>query len=148
MEARMTTPRECLLEKLYDAYRLEQKALRILTIAQEMARLCPRLRARLKEHTDETRWQSRLLEVCLENMGEQPRAHRPKWGFLPPAHSGMALKRREIACYRDLIAAAEAANETDIAQVAREILAQEIAMSTWLEDYFAPAAATRIGAMS
>jgi ferritin-like metal-binding protein YciE len=148
MEARMTTPRECLLEKLYSAYRLEQKGLRILGIAQEMARLCPRLRARIKEHADETRWQSRLLEVCLENMGEKPGAHRPKWDFLPPAHTGIALKRREIACYRDLIAAAEAANEPDIAQVAREILAQELAMSAWLEDYFYPAASTRIGAMS
>lgn len=143
----MTTPREFLLEKLYNAYRLERKALRVMTIAYEMARLCPRLRLRLREHIDETRWQSRLLEVCLENMGEQPKAHRPKLG-LPPAHTGVALKQREIAAYRDLIAAADAAGEPDIAQVGREILAQEIAMSSWLHDYSYPSAAMPLGAAS
>lgn len=143
----MTTPRECLLEKLYDAYRLERKALRILTVAQPMARLCPRLRARLREHVDETKWQARLLEVCLENMGEKPKAWRPGWG-LPPAHTGMALKRREITAYRDLVTAAEAAGEPEIAQVGREILAQEIAMASWLEDYLYPATQYRVGALS
>ena len=143
----MTTPRECLLEKLYDAYRLERRALRVLTVAQEMARLCPRLRARIKEHFDETKWQSRLIEACLESLGEKPRAKRLTWG-LPPMRTGMALKRREITAYRELIAAAEAAGEPDIAQAGREILAQEVAMSTWLEDYLYPASSNRIGALS
>lgn len=143
----MTTPREYLLEKLYDAYRLERKALRILNVAQHMARLCPRLRGRLRDHADETKWQVRLLEVCLENLGEKPRTWRAGWG-LPPAHTGIALKRREITAYRELLSAAEAAGEAEVAQVAREILAQEIAMVSWLEDYHYPAAATRVGALS
>ena len=135
----MTTPREFLLEKLYDAYCLERKALRILSAAQQVARLCPHVRARLREHADETRWQSRLLEVCLENLGEKPKERRLGWG-LPPAHTGAALKRREIAAYRAVITAAEAAGEPEIAAVGREILAQELAMADWLENYLHPAA--------
>jgi ferritin-like metal-binding protein YciE len=143
----MTTPRDILLEKLYDAYRLERRAMRILAVAQEIARLCPRLRARIREHAVETRWQARLLEVSLENLGAKPGARGGK-RHLPRARTGVGFKRQEIAAYRALIVAAERANEPDIAQAGREILAQEISMSTWLEDYLSPAAASRIGALS
>ncbi len=143
----MKTPRDLLLEKLYDAYRLERRALRILAVAQEIARLCPRLRARLREHAIDTRWQSRLLEVCLENLGAKPGLHGGRRG-LPRARTGAGFKRHEIAAYRELILAAERADEPEIAQVGREILAQEIAMSAWLEDYLSPAASSRIGALS
>lgn len=143
----MTTPREYLLEKLCDAYRLERRALRILNVTQEIARLCPRLRARLRDHATETKWQVRLLEVCLENMGIKPSTVKGKWNW-PPAHTGAAFKRREIEAYRALIAAAEKANEPEIAQVGREIMTQELAMSTWLDDYLYPASSSRIGALS
>ena len=137
----MTKAQEFLLEKLYNAYRLERRALRILQVAQEIARLCPRVRTRVRDHVTETRWQTRLLEVCIENMGGDP-SEIPSGAYLPFARSSAAFKRQEIEAYHALILAAEAANEPEVVQVGREILAQELAMSTWLESYRQPGASS------
>lgn len=45
-----------------------------------------------------------------------------------------ASEHFEIACYRSLIAAAHETGQTEIAEVCREILQDEDAMSEWLEE--------------
>lgn len=131
----MTTPKTYLLEKLYDAYRLERRALKILRAAQKARGICPELRARVRDHAIETRWQARLLEVCLENLGARPEAFTRKGSKPAPSRTAAAFKQLEIMAYRALVAAAGTAGELEIAHICTEILDQEIAMSAWLEDH-------------
>jgi ferritin-like metal-binding protein YciE len=143
MENGMTTPKTYLLEKLYDAYRLERRALKILGAAQKARGACPELRARVREHAVETRWQARLLEICIENLGARPDACRSRGPKLPFSRTASAFKQLEIMTYRAIIAAAGKAGEPEIADICREILDQEISMSSWLEDHLShPTAAT------
>lgn len=127
----MTTPRDTLVDKLHDAYCLERRALEILH-AQQRKSLCDALHTRMKEHALDTKWQARLLEVCLENLGASPGDAEPR----KIRHESMdvAFKQVEILTYSALIAAAKSAGEDEIADICREILEQERAMAEWLAE--------------
>jgi ferritin-like metal-binding protein YciE len=127
----VTTPRDDLVDKLHDAYCMERRALEILHTQQRKS-LCDQLRARMKEHALETKWQARLLEVCLENLGAAP----PSFSHKKIRHDSMdvAFKQVEILTYSALIAAAKSAGEDEIADICREILDQERTMADWLAE--------------
>ncbi|MEZ0225754.1 MAG: DUF892 family protein [Alphaproteobacteria bacterium] len=114
-----------LLEKLEDAYALERQALRSLESALGQSTACSRTRLKLREQAAGTKWQARLLEVCLENLGTKPGLRRKSRKY-PPSN--------DTSVYHSLIAAAKHAGETEIVQICHEIIDRKLAMSAGLEE--------------
>ena len=114
-----------LLEKLEDAHALERQTLRNIESALDQSTACSRTRLKLREHAAGTKWQARLLEVCLENLGATPGLRRK---------SRKNTSSRDSSVYCALIAAARQAGEAEIVQICHEILDQKVAMSAGLEE--------------
>jgi ferritin-like metal-binding protein YciE len=136
---------------LNSAYSMEQSLEKVLENHAKDAKDQPEMRARLEEHIEETREHARRVEECLSLLDAKPSAMKSAMGNLmgmvQGASTGMfrdelvknvladyAAEHFEIACYRSLIAAAEEAGQTEIADLCSEILADEESMAAWLEE--------------
>ena len=145
------TQNEQLTAWLNSAYAMEQSLAKVLENHAKDAKGFPQLRGRLEEHIEETHSQAERVAQCLSILGEKPSAVKAAMGnvmgMVQGASTGMfhdelvknvladyASEHFEIACYRSLIAAADAADQPDIAEICAEILEEEEAMAAWLEE--------------
>ena len=145
----MTTPKEHLIHWLKDAHAMEQQAESMLRAQSERLEDYQVLQTRVVQHIEETRGQRAQLEECLRSLGEEPSSVKDTMGKMmamaqslggmmasdEPVKSAMAgyvFEQGEISSYVALISAAEAAGESQVVQVAQEILKQERQMADWL----------------
>ncbi len=148
----MTEPMKHYIDWLRDAHAMEQQAEQMLKAQSERIEHYPDLQARITQHIDETRGQRELLESCFERLGESPSTVKDVMGRLAAfgqaiggsvasdevvkgAMAGYVFETLEIATYNTLIAAAEAAGDTETARVCETILRQEEAMAQWLLEH-------------
>jgi ferritin-like metal-binding protein YciE len=142
-------PLEQIIVWLKDAHAMEQSLESVLQRHIADAQDLPAIRERLKDHLEETRGHAARVRDCLAKLGEQPSAIKSTAGSVFGMMQGMssavfadelvknaladhAMEHFEIACYVSLLAAAEDAGLEDVANAAREILAEEEAMAEWL----------------
>jgi len=155
----MSEPRKHLVAWLQDAYAMEQKAVEILSRQADRIENYPELDQRIAQHLQETRWQAEQIESCLEQMGEDTSMLKTGLGKVVGNLAGMGtmftddeimkdtlansvFEHMEIASYKIIIAAAEQIGESRVAQICREILAQEEAMAEWLDEHIPETTAT------
>jgi ferritin-like metal-binding protein YciE len=144
--------REHLNDWLRDAHGMEKQALSQLEKQADRLDDYPDMRERVSRHVEETRRQAERIERLLDARGEKPSTMKDVAGRVMGAGSAMgtamssdevvkntladyAFEHFEIASYRSLIAAAEAAGEHEIATVCRENLREEEAMAKWVGDH-------------
>jgi ferritin-like metal-binding protein YciE len=147
----MTDMDERLNQWLRDAHAMEGQAERMLDGEAYRIENYPQLKARMEQHLLETRSQRERLERCLERRGTSPSGMKDlaaRFVGMMQAVTGAAVgdevvkgvlasytfEHMEIASYRILIAAAEAAGDAETARVCQEILLEEEAMAGWLAD--------------
>jgi ferritin-like metal-binding protein YciE len=141
--------REHLLHWLRDAHGMEVEALDILEKQAARLESYPEMQARVQQHAEETRRQAEQVAGCIERLGGDTSTVKDVVGkvmgtmaaltnamagdeVVKNALADYAFEHFEIACYRSLIAAAEAAGEERTAGVCREILREEEAMAGWV----------------
>ncbi|WP_043530293.1 ferritin-like domain-containing protein [Litchfieldella xinjiangensis] len=141
-----------LTDWLRDAHAMEQQAEKMLEGQASRLEHYPELRARIEQHIQETRGQSKKLEECMSQMGVDLSTLKDMGAKLTAfgqAMSGMlvsdevvkgsmasySFEHFEIASYKALIQAAEAAGKPEVARVCQEILKEEEAMAKWLSDH-------------
>ncbi len=147
----MTTPRDNLIGWLRDAYAMEGQAISLLETQIERLEHYPEALPRLRDHLQETREQQAAVEQCLDRLGADPSSLREAAMKLGANMQGMmhamasdevlkhalgshAFERFEAACYCALAAAAEAAQEPEIARTCERIMHQEEDMGRWVWD--------------
>jgi ferritin-like metal-binding protein YciE len=145
----MATPQENLLDWLRDAHAMEQQAEKMLRAQSERLEHYPELKARIDQHIEETLSQQQLVDGCLKRLGGSSSTLKDITGKLMAfgqavggslmsdevikgAMAGYVFENVEIASYTVLIAAAEAAGDTETKAACETILPQEIAMAEWL----------------
>jgi ferritin-like metal-binding protein YciE len=132
---------------LRDAHVMEAQAAAVLTRQSARMQNHPDLKARFELHLRETQAQRQRLEAHLER---RPRlaghlASQPGKADTEDADDAMdhdemlkfatdfyVSKYREIATYRVLLTAAEATEDSEMAQLCEEMLWVEDAMAAWL----------------
>lgn len=151
----MTSAREHLIDWLRDAHALEEQAKSLLQTQLQRLENYPEALPRLQQHLDETERQRARIEQCLSALGADSStlkdfttklmANMQGFGHMLTTDEVLkhmlashAFERFEAACYHSLIAAAEHANEPRVAAVARENLAEEIAMGDWVWENIPP----------
>ena len=145
----MTRADENLNDWLRDAHAMEQQAEKMLESTSSRLEHYPELRERMEQHLEETREQARLLRSCIDRRGAGSSTMKDMAARVAGLGQGMSglfvsdevvkgtlasytFEHMEIASYRSLIAAAEAAGDSETANVCRKILPQEEAMAEWL----------------
>ena len=145
----MTTKEDRLLEWLRDAHAMEKQAETMLTAQASRIESYPDLKAKIEEHLAETRRQSDMLQSCIERRGGDTSTLKDLMGKFAAMGQGLGgavmddevikgsmasytFEHMEIAAYRVLVAAAEAAGDPETAAVCQRILNEEMAMATWL----------------
>lgn len=145
----MATPQENLIDWLRDAHAMEQQAEKMLKAQSERLEHYPDLKARIDQHIQETLGQQKLIDGCLQRLGESSSTIKDITGKLMAfgqamggsmmsdevvkgAMGGYVFENFEIASYTVLIAAAEAAGDAETKAVCEQILPQEQAMAEWL----------------
>lgn len=135
---------------LRDAHGMEEKAESLLKRQAERLEHYPAMKARIEQHIEETRSQAQRLEECISRLDGGTSAMKDFAGkvmanmeammnvaaddeVVKNAIASYSFEHFEIASYRSLIAAAEAVGDTHTAQVCRDILREEEAMASWLE---------------
>jgi ferritin-like metal-binding protein YciE len=131
---------------------MEKQALEMCERQSERIENYPELRERIARHAVETRGQLAKLDKCFALLDERPSAVKSAIGWTMgnvQAAGGMlshdeivkgsmesyVFENLEIASYTILIAAAEKANEPEIASMCSEIREQEQRMADWLKDH-------------
>ncbi|MDQ6654796.1 MAG: ferritin-like domain-containing protein, partial [Verrucomicrobiota bacterium] len=128
------------------------------------------VRERARIHLDETREHAERVARCLEMLGSSPSTIKSGMGQMIEIAKGtttmFARDERvkdflasygseyfEVACYKSLIAGAEAAGEHEIVPILEQNLKEDTAMAEWLDmniaaitrDYLADAATGGLG---
>lgn len=141
-----------LLDWLRDAHAMEQQAETMLKAQADRLEHYPTLKARILQHIEETQQQQRLLDGLITGMGGSPSAMKDLTAkvtafgqgvsgmfmsdeVVKGAMSGYVFENMEIASYTILIAAADAAGDTETRSVCEQILVQEVEMAQWLLDH-------------
>lgn len=150
----MANPRDQLLDWLRDAHAMEEQARTMLSGQAQRIQNYPELKARIEEHLKETEAQAESLKACIEQLGSSPSTVKTagaKMMAMGQALSGLfvgdevvkgslasyTFEHMEIASYRILIAAADAAGEPETKRICKKILAEEERMAAWLEEHLA-----------
>lgn len=145
----MSEAREWLIQWARDAHAMEEQAITMLEGQAGRLENYPDLRARISQHIEETRQQAARLRRYLDDEGESTSTLKDMGGKLAAmgqgfsgmfasdevmkgALAGYTFEHMEIASYTVLIAAAEELGDTELAAVAKENLAEEEAMASWL----------------
>lgn len=143
--------RERLVEWLRDAHAAEEQSEKMLGKFAGRIENYPALKEQIQRHIEETRGQARRLKSCLEKYGDSTSALKDTFGKMMAFAQGMSgvfvddeiikgsmaaytFEHMEIASYRILIAAADAVGDVETRKICEQILEEEIAMATWLED--------------
>lgn len=144
--------RKHLVDWLRDAHAMEQQAESLLKRQAERLNNYVEMRRRIEQHIEETRSQAQRIEECINRVDGDTSAMKDIGGKISANMSALfnaaaedevvkntigsyAFEHFEIASYRSLIAAAEAVGDQYIARVCREILQEEEAMASWLEEH-------------
>lgn len=147
----MTDINDRINEWLLDAHAMEEQAETILGGQTHRIDSYPELEARMKQHLEETRSQARRLEACIERRGAKRSAVKDVIGKFTATMQNLsgffagdevvkgvlasyAFEHMEIASYRILIAACDAAGDRETKAVLEEICREEEAMAKWLSD--------------
>jgi len=147
----MTDMDDRLNQWLRDAHAMERQAEQMLDGEAYRIENYPQLKARMEQHLLETRSQRERLEQCLARRGTSPSAMKDvaaRFMGMMQAVTGAAVgdevvkgllasytfEHMEIASYQILIAAAEAAGDTETSRVCEEICREEEAMAGWLAE--------------
>ncbi|MBA1201443.1 ferritin-like domain-containing protein [Pseudomonas capeferrum] len=148
----MATSQENLLDWLRDAHAMEQQAEKMLKAQSERLEHYPDLKARIDQHIQETLGQQKLIHECLTRLGGSSSTIKDMTGKLMAfgqavggslmsdevvkgAMAGYVFENVEVATYTVLIAAAEAAGDTQTKAACEQILPQEKAMAQWLLEH-------------
>ncbi|MDQ0739759.1 ferritin-like domain-containing protein [Pseudomonas sp. W4I3] len=148
----MATPQENVLDWLRDAHAMEQQAEKMLKAQSERLEHYPQLKARIDQHIQETLGQQALIDECLTRLGGNASTLKDIGGKLMAfgqavggslmsdevikgAMAGYVFENMEVASYTVLIAAAQAAGDTETQAACEKILPQEIAMAEWLLEH-------------
>jgi ferritin-like metal-binding protein YciE len=143
--------REQLVDWLRDAHAAEEQSEKMLSKFAGRIENYPALKDQIQRHIEETRGQARRLKSCLDRYGENTSALKDTFGKMMAFAQGMSgafvddeiikgsmaaytFEHMEIASYRILIAAADITGDMETRNVCEQILEEEIAMATWLED--------------
>ena len=145
-----TTKRDEVIDWLNDAYAME-RSIEITLRKQadnEDAHRAVRDRARI--HLEETAEHANRITRCLEMLGSSPSSLKTVAGQILELGKGMTTKFArdervkdflaaygteyfEIACYKSLIAAAQAAGEDEIVPLLEQNLKEDEGMASWLD---------------
>lgn len=141
--------RKHLLDWLRDAHGMEMQAVEILEKQADRLDGYPEMQERIRQHVEETRSQADRVAQCISRLDGDSSAMKDVTGKLMGNMAAMtnamatdevvkntladfAFENFEIACYRSLIKAAEAAGDQQTARVCREILREEEAMASFV----------------
>lgn len=145
-----TTRRDEVIAWLNDAYAMERGleiALRKQAENEEMHRA---VRERARIHLDETAEHAERLTECLELLGSTPSTLKSATGQAIETAKGLSTmfakdervkdylaaygsEYFEVACYKSLIAGAEAAGEDQIVPLLTQNMKEDRAMAEWLD---------------
>ena len=145
-------PRDRLVQWLRDAYAMEQQAESLLDTQAKRIEHFPELQQRIRQHLEETQGQMERLEQCLNAYDEKPSTAKDLSARTSAFLHGLGLstmndevvkgmglsyafEHMEIAAYRNVILAAQAAGDAEVERVCTEILAEEEAMADWLAEH-------------
>lgn len=143
--------RERLITWLNEAHATEQTMLQVLEGHAILAAEFPEIRAGLEAHRAETLRHRDQVAQCLRLLGREPSsvktmvataagiaqgvsAAMARDAVLKNVQSDYAAESAEIASYTALVAAAEGSSQTEIAEICRGILDEEMDMAVWLEE--------------
>jgi len=147
----MKTPREEIIDWLNDAYSMERGLEVTLRKQGENDDVHRAIRERARIHLDETKTHAERVGQCLEMLGSSPSTVKSASGQMMEMAKGMttmfARDERvkdylasygaeyfEVACYKALIAGAEATGEDEIVPLLTKNLNEDLAMARWLDD--------------
>lgn len=147
----MSESREWLIQWLRDAHAMEEQAETMLSGLLSRLDNYPELSDRLQLHLDETKVQASRLKTCLDLIGADTSTLKDAGGKLMATAQTISgvfagdevmkgslasytFEHMEIASYTILIAAAEAAGESDVARICEQNRQEEVAMATWLKN--------------
>ncbi len=142
--------RDELIDWLRDAYAMERGLEVALKKQAENEDLHPDIQERAQRHLEETRRHGDLVKQCLENMGSDVSTIKAGMATVMESVQGLGTKfardervkdllaayaseHFEIACYRALEVAAQAAGEMEVSAVCASIIPDEEAMAEWLQ---------------
>jgi ferritin-like metal-binding protein YciE len=152
MEAAMAETGDHLMDWLRDAHAMEMQAIKMLEAQIARIENYPLLHARLSDHLDQTRRQAERIHGCIERRGGERSALKDTTARLTAMMQGLGgafvedevvkgamasytFEHFEIAAYRALIAAADAAGDAETRRVCQEILDEEAEMADWLDEH-------------
>src|SRR5918999_899709 len=148
----MASAKERLLEWLRDAHAMEEQAEQMLSTQAKRLENYPELRKRIEHHLQETRSQIQRLRSCIERQGSSKSAMKDMAGKVVAAGQGLSglfvgdevvkgsladytFEHMEIASYKIIIATAEEVGDSETRRVCQEILGEEEARASWLEQH-------------
>ena len=146
----MASAKERLLQWLRDAHAMEEQAEQILSTQAKRLENYPELRKRVEYHLQETRRQAERVQGCIERQGSSKSVVKDMAGKLVAVGQGLSglfvgdevvkasladytFENMEIASHKIIIAAADEVGDTETKRVCQEILHEEEAMASWLE---------------
>jgi ferritin-like metal-binding protein YciE len=147
--ATMTASKETLAAWLRDAHAMEHQAIEILEKQTGRLEHYPELRAKVREHLEQSHRQAERVEQCLELLGTDTSSIKTGLGkmtgtvqqlsglfasdeVMKASIADYAFEHYEIACYRVLSAAASEAGAPEVARICEQNLREEEAMADWL----------------
>jgi len=146
----MAETREILLDWLRDAYAMEQMSIEILEKQARRLEHYPQMQQRVQQHVDESRSQAEQLKGLVKQMGDDISSVKSGLGsmmgnfgaifnagtpdeVIKNSIGDFAVENFEIASYRALIGAAKELGEMNVQRVCEQILQQEEAMASFLQ---------------
>ncbi|MEA3202267.1 MAG: hypothetical protein QOE90_3695 [Thermoplasmata archaeon] len=146
----MVDAKETIMDWLRDAHAMEVSLVSLLERQSASLNDKPSIQMKLNEHIQVTKEQEKKLEALIKKMGGSTSGLKEGFGKLfanfqgltasaapdavvKNALAGFAVESFEIACYRSLIAAADAQGLPDVKRVCQEILDQEVEMANWFQ---------------
>ncbi len=144
-------PTDHIIDWLRDAHAMEKQAIELLEKQAKRTENYPEMQMRVEQHLQESKMQAERLETCLKRYDKDGSSGMKdflgkltgNFGAITNAMSddevvkntlgNFAFEHFEIACYRSLIAAAEAVGDTFTADACRENLREEEAMAAWAD---------------
>jgi ferritin-like metal-binding protein YciE len=145
------TAKDMLIAWLNDAHGMENALIRILEHQIKDAKDYPQLQAKLEQHLEQTRRHAELVKGCVEALGSKTSAVKTGMANLfgqmqalstGPAQDEMvknaladyAAENFEVASYTALVQAAQALGDQQTASVCQQILQEDAAMASWIEE--------------
>jgi ferritin-like metal-binding protein YciE len=146
----MASAKERLLQWLRDAHAMEEQAEDMLSSQAKRLENYPELRSRIEQHLRETRRHAERVQNCIERQGSSTSTIKDMTGKVVAVGQGLSglfvgdevvkgsladytFEHMEIASYKMLIAAAEECGDSETKRVCQDILREEEAMASWLE---------------